>query len=119
MKVSRVYWVESGEYVAVYFYPNLLEIVGAMGVLSFPRTPTPFAHNGHSCVAHICFVDPDQVLWPEPHTTGMTYCLFPLIWYARCGRQSRGIRLESISTCFHLRSPSRRRHWQSLATGPG
>ena len=34
MKVSRVYSVESGEYVAVYFHPNLVKIVGDMGVLS-------------------------------------------------------------------------------------
>ena len=34
MKISRVYSVESGEYVAVYFHTNLVIIVGDMGVLS-------------------------------------------------------------------------------------
>ena len=29
------------------------------GCLEFARTPTSFAHNGRSCVAHICFADPD------------------------------------------------------------
>ena len=39
MKVSRVYSVESGEYVAVYFHPNLMKIVGDMGVLSLHVLP--------------------------------------------------------------------------------
>ena len=34
MKLSRVYSVESGEYLAVYFHPNLVKIVSDMGVLS-------------------------------------------------------------------------------------
>ena len=34
MNVSRVYSVESRKYVAVYFYPNWVKIVGDMGVLS-------------------------------------------------------------------------------------
>ena len=34
MKVSRVCAVESGAYVAVYFYHNLVKIVGDMRVLS-------------------------------------------------------------------------------------
>ena len=39
MKVSRVYFVESGEYLAVYFHPNLVKIVGDMGVLSLLVLP--------------------------------------------------------------------------------
>ena len=39
MKVSRVYSVESGEYVEVYFHPNLVKIVGDMGVLSWLVLP--------------------------------------------------------------------------------
>ena len=39
MKVSRVYSVESGEYVAVYFHPNLVKIVGDMSVLSLLVLP--------------------------------------------------------------------------------
>ena len=39
MKASRVYTVEFGEYVAVYFHPNLVKIVSDMGVLSLPVFP--------------------------------------------------------------------------------
>ena len=39
MKVSRVYSVQSGEYVAVYFNPNLVKIVSDMGVLSLLLLP--------------------------------------------------------------------------------
>ena len=39
MKVSRVYSVESGAYVAVYFHRNLGKIVGDMGVLSLLVLP--------------------------------------------------------------------------------
>ena len=34
MKGSRVYSVEFGEYLAVYFHQNFVKIVGDMGVLS-------------------------------------------------------------------------------------
>ena len=34
LKISRVYLVESGEYVAVYFRSNLVKIFGKMGVPS-------------------------------------------------------------------------------------
>ena len=87
--------------------------------LEFAHTPTSFANNGRSCVADICFADSDQVMWLEPHTAGMTYCLFCSLWYAWRGRQSRPIRLEKISAFFHLCSPLRRRRWQSLAMGRG
>ena len=39
MKVSRVYSIESGEFVAVYFPPNLVKIVADMGVLSLLVLP--------------------------------------------------------------------------------
>ena len=39
MKVSRVYLLESGEYVAVYLHPNLVKIVSDMGVLSLLVLP--------------------------------------------------------------------------------
>ena len=39
MKVSRVYSIESGEFVAVYFHPNLVKIVSDMGVLSLLVLP--------------------------------------------------------------------------------
>ena len=42
------------------------------GYLGFARTSRPFAHNRRSCVAHVCFADPDQVLSSEPPTTSMT-----------------------------------------------
>ena len=39
MKVSRVYSVDSGEYVAVYFLPILVQIVADMGVSSLHLLP--------------------------------------------------------------------------------
>ena len=39
MKVSRVYSVESGEYVAVYLHPKWVKIVGDMGVLTLLVLP--------------------------------------------------------------------------------
>ena len=76
MKVSRVYSVESGEYVAVYFHPNLVKIVGDIGVLSLLVLPRLLRKMGVVAWLIYVFADPDQVLWPEPHTAGMTYCLF-------------------------------------------
>ena len=39
MKVTRVYLVESGEYIAVYFHLDLVKIVGDIGLLSLLVLP--------------------------------------------------------------------------------
>ena len=119
MKVSRVYSAECKEYVAAYFHLNLVKIIGDMGVLSLLVHSSLLRIMGVVARLTYVFADSDQVLWPEPHTAGMTYGYFRSIWFARHGWQSRRIRLGKISAFFHLRSLSRRRHWQSHVTGPG